>query len=278
MKTENGLKYFSILQSLITRSISISSAYAVPFRQVLKSLNLPFVCTFARQITGSAATLMIPLPAPHQKSAWSPPIVAQWKTETDCLCICWTRCSARPTESGDWRRVGSGTHWPGPASRWSSFVYGTCRDLASSMAHSSSIVCSWIQCTPSRKPFCSGESHPFPISTTVVREAGEEFVDRREERSAGSCCNHRSNPSCKWRWNGETFQQLGTPSRHTAAYKTSSRRHIKSRQEMSLYSTPSTPGAVFDALLSFAMIIVLVGRLARYSCGPVAVVVFGSNL
>ena len=151
-------------------------------------------------------------------------------------------------------------------------------DLASSMAHSSSIVCSWIQCTPSRKPFCSGESHPFPISTTVVREAGEEFVDRREERSAGSCCNHRSNPSCKWRWNGETFQQLGTPSRHTAAYKTSSRRHIKSRQEMSLYSTPSTPGAVFDALLSFAMIIVLVGRLARYSCGPVAVVVFGSNL
>ena len=36
--------------------------------------------------------------------------------------------------------------------------------------------------TPGRKPFFSGESHPFPISTAVVREDGEEFVARREGR------------------------------------------------------------------------------------------------
>ncbi len=104
---------------------AISLAYAVSFRQVLKSLNPPFVCAFAQRITGSAARLMIHLPAAHQKSAWSPPIVAQRKTETDCLGICQTRCSSRPPGSGNWKRVGPGTHLPGPASRWSSFVYGT---------------------------------------------------------------------------------------------------------------------------------------------------------
>ena len=61
------------------------------------------------------------------------------------------------------------------------------------------------------------------------------------------------------------FQQRGNPKRHTASYKTSSRRQSGSRREMSLYSTPYAPGAVLDARLSFITISALVGGPATSS-------------
>jgi hypothetical protein len=43
----------------------------------------------------------------------------------------------------------------------------------SSMAHSKSIMSSWIPCTPRRNPFCSNDSQELLASTVVSPEAME---------------------------------------------------------------------------------------------------------